>query len=176
MPTVLANPYFLDWRQFGQNLKPGDPNYLQRCRTSGAFIAWDWPMWLCFLCGKKIISVKPPLPSWVSPIIAISNTFNRFGESLFSRLASFWPKPEAPWSKLSTKVSHLWCFHFLDWSMWLCFLCGKKIISVKPPSPSWVSPLMVISNTSNRFGGSFFLDWRQFGQNPETCLILVTMG
>jgi hypothetical protein len=38
MPTVLADPHFLDWRQFGQNLKHGDPNYLQRCRTSGAFI------------------------------------------------------------------------------------------------------------------------------------------
>jgi hypothetical protein len=39
--TVLANPQFPDWRQFGQNPETIRFLYLQRCRTSGAIFSYS---------------------------------------------------------------------------------------------------------------------------------------
>ena len=39
--TVLANPQFLHWRQFGQNPETIRFLYLQRCRTSGAVCSYS---------------------------------------------------------------------------------------------------------------------------------------
>jgi hypothetical protein len=73
-PIVLANPYFPDWHLFGQNLDMQKFSILQSKCSSGAISKSFFSLRnLSSLCGKK--------------------TSNRFGESLFSQLASIRPKP-----------------------------------------------------------------------------------
>jgi len=45
--SVLANPYFLDWRVFGQNMRYLlFCLFLQRCRTSGALSKYNYSIFI----------------------------------------------------------------------------------------------------------------------------------
>jgi len=59
---VLVNPHSLDWRIFGQNPDVSLPCFLERCRTSSAFVVpnlYDYVFYVVEkpfrLCGKKYI-------------------------------------------------------------------------------------------------------------------------
>jgi len=126
-PTVLAKPYFPDWRLFGQNPE-----------TCFAFATMG--------CTHGYYETR------------LQRFRNGFGESLFSRLASIWPKPG---NDINYHGLLIYCFHRTirmirvngkakDFSalIMLCFLCDYVV------------------KTSNRFGEPLFSRLASFRPKP----------
>jgi len=142
-PSVLANPYFLDWHRSGQN-----PEYLlfcsflQRCRTSGALVVGlnlcDYVFYVRYAVQKK----HPPSVS-ANPYFLDWGLFRQNpGYLLFCPFLQRCRTSGA----LVVGVK----------SMWLCFLCSLCGSKKNPLHPFWRILIFLIGVFSGQNPGYFW--------------------
>jgi len=148
---VLAKPYFLDRRHFGQNLETETTYFIHGLHPWLIYVAPS-VLWLNEICNPKKHDLQLK--------------FNRFGETILSRLTPFRPKHgngnnlSAPWATPMAIINRAFSAMIsADIGSALSALIKGDLWSKETPPHNWDS--IVLAKL-------YFLDWRHLGQNPET--------